>query len=121
MLALCTELFDDNRLLSDSLLRKEATAQKQDEGQDMQNKDQLIRLAKSFGLIAFVLIGSRLFGAVPCLIGYLVGRFVYTRMHVRNPVGVLPMVVGVAVCAVVTVLAWFGLSMALYGVLREKW
>ncbi len=86
----------------------------------MQNKDQFIRLAKGFGLIALLLLGTRLFGALPCLLGYLSGRFIYNRLSTQHPTSALPLAAGFIVGAAVAVMASFGFAMLLGGVLQAN-
>lgn len=86
----------------------------------MQNKDQMIRIAKSFGLIALLFVGVRFFGALPCILGYLAGRFVYSKLRVQYPAGVLPLVAGIAVCVAVALVVSIGFSIALGGVLQTS-
>ncbi len=86
----------------------------------MQNKDQFLRLAKGFGLIAMLILGTRLFGALPCLFGYLSGRFIYNRLRTQNPASALPLVAGFVVGAAVAVVTSFGFAMLLGGVLQAN-
>jgi len=86
----------------------------------MQNKDQMIRIAKSFGLIALLFVGVRFFGALPCLFGYLSGRFIYNRLRTQNPASALPLVAGFVVGAAVAVVTSFGFAMLLGGVLQAN-
>lgn len=86
----------------------------------MQNKDQFMRLAKGFGLIALLLIGSRLFGALPCLLGYLLGRFVYRRLSTQYPASAIPWVAAFAAGAAAAVMTSLCFAILLGGFLQAS-